>query len=521
MIELCRISMNMIAIYDFGSQFCHLILKQLRFLRYPAKIYPHDVPVETLLKDQVKGIIFSGGPRSIFEEDAPHPDQRVYDLKLPILGICYGSNLVAAHFGGEVRRVGKAEYGIETVRIVDQNHPLTKGMASEEQVLMSHGDSIEQLPPTAKLLGMTRKVTAMFSLDERKAFGVQFHPEVHHTPNGKNILENFARLCGVEKIEYMQDFLEEQVKQIRKQVLPDEHVLMAVSGGIDSTVAALIIERAVGERLHCVFVDNGLMRKNEVQEVCSAYEQLFTNFYFIDASNNFLAALAGVTDPQEKRQIIGRTFYEVFYEFKETLRKKGINLRYLGQGTIYPDRIESAAPSKTASHIKQHHNLVPLPEYLQLELIEPLKDLFKFEVRELGKKLGLSDHFLTRHPFPGPGLAVRCLGVVTRERLEALREADAIFLDLIKKYDLYDKIWQAFAVLLPVKTVGVQGDERTYREVIALRVVESRDAMTATVPEIPWALLQEAARRIVDAIPQVNRVVLDITGKPPATIEWE
>ncbi len=513
--------MKMLAILDFGSQFCHLILKQLRFLRYPARIYPHDVSVEILLKDGVKGIIFSGGPRSIYEEDAPLPDQRIYELGVPILGICYGSNLVATHFGGDVKRVGKAEYGIEIMDVLKREHPLTRGLNDKEQVLMSHGDSIERLPPSAQLLGKTKKVVAIFSIDDKKVYGVQFHPEVHHSPHGKMILENFARICGLEKVKYMQNFLEEQVKRIKKQVLPDEHVLMAVSGGIDSTVAALIIERAIGDRLHCVFVDNGLMRKNEVQEVRSVYEKLFTNFYFVDTSRKFLDALTGITDPQEKRWVIGKTFYEVFHEFKESLRKKGINLKYLGQGTIYPDRIESAAPSKTASHIKQHHNLVPLPNYLQLELIEPLKDLFKFEVRELGRELGLDDHFLTRHPFPGPGLAVRCLGEITEERLEALRDADAIFMELVRSYGLHDKVWQAFAVLLPVKTVGVQGDERTYREVIALRVVESRDAMTATVPEIPWSLLQEAARRIVDEIPLVNRVVLDITGKPPATIEWE
>ncbi len=513
--------MKMIAILDFGSQFCHLILKQLRILNYKAKIYPHDVSAAMLQEEGVKGIIFSGGPRSIFEEHAPYPDPRIYELKVPILGICYGSNLVAARYGGEVKRAGKAEYGVETVRILEREHPLTKGLSEEEQVLMSHGDSIEHLPSSARLLGQTKKVVAMFSMDEQKMYGVQFHPEVHHTPHGKVILENFARICGLKKIEYMQDFLQEQISQIRKRVLPNEHVLMAVSGGIDSTVAALMIEKAVGERLHCVFVDNGLMRKNEVQEVRLVYEKMFTNFYLIDASTRFLQALKNLEDPQEKRKTIGKIFYEVFHDFTESLKQKGINLRYLGQGTIYPDRIESAAPSKTASHIKQHHNLVPLPEYLQLELIEPLKDLFKFEVRELGKKMGLSENFLTRHPFPGPGLAVRCLGKITKERLDALRESDAILLELIRKYGLYNDVWQAFAVLLPVKTVGVQGDERTYREVIALRIVESRDAMTATVPSIPWALLHEAARRIVDEVPLVNRVVLDITGKPPATIEWE
>ncbi len=511
----------MIVILDFGSQFCHLILKQLRYLQYSARIFPHDISVNELSSFNIDGIIFSGGPKSIFEEEAPHPDPRIYDLNVPILGICYGSNLIAEYYGGTVKRVGKAEYGIEMVDVLDRHHPLTEGLMEKEQVLMSHGDSIEALPPSAKILGRTKKVIAIFALDDRKAYGVQFHPEVHHTPNGKIILENFARICEAEKKKDMQDFITDQVWRIRNTVGPNEHVLMAVSGGIDSTVAAMIIEEAIGDRLHCVFVDNGLMRKNEVPQVRKNYEKFFTNFYVVDASEKFLSALRGVTDPQQKRRIIGKMFYEVFHEFKEKLSQQGINLRYLGQGTIYPDRIESAAPSKTASHIKQHHNLVPLPEYLKLELIEPLKDLFKFEVREIGRKLGLDDYFLQRHPFPGPGLAVRCLGEITRERLDALREADAIFEEIIRKYGIYEDAWQAFAVLLPVKTVGVQGDERTYREVIALRVVESKDAMTATVPSLPWQLLYEAARRIVDEIPLVNRVVLDVTSKPPATIEWE
>ncbi len=513
----------MIAILDFGSQFCHLILKKLRYLKIPAKIFPFDVKAEVLQQHNVKGIIFSGGPRSIYEPNAPHPDPKIYALNLPILGICYGSNLVAAHFGGDVKRTGKAEYGIETLYVTNLNHPLMKGLQKEEQVLMSHGDNIEQLPPTAQLLGKTKKVIAAFAIDDKKAYGVQFHPEVHHTPHGALLLENFTKICNVEKTDLHEDFIEKQVTEIKNTVKEDEHVLVAVSGGVDSTVTALIIAKAVPNRLHAIFINNGLLRKNEAEEVNEMYKHLFpqSNYYYVDASEKFLSRLRDVTDPQKKRLIIGQTFNEVYGELVKELRSKGINLKYLGQGTIYPDRIESAAPSKQASKIKQHHNLVPLPKYLNLQLIEPLKDLFKFEVREIGKRLGLSEKFIKRHPFPGPGLAVRCLGQLTKERLDTLREADAILHELVLKYDLYDTVWQSFAVLLPVKTVGVQGDERTYREVIAIRIVESVDAMTATVPELPWEFLKECAQRIVDEVPGVNRVVLDITSKPPATIEWE
>ena len=508
----------MIYIIDFGSQVCHLISKKLHELGYDNKIISPDNALEEIEKQKPRAIIFSGGPDSIYEKDALTIDPRIYELGIPILGICYGHQLMAHQLGGKVVRHAEREYGIYKMKVLERS-PLFEGLEDEEQVLMSHADSVAEVPPGFKVIGRTERCIAAMANDEKKLYGIQLQPEVIHTPKGVKILDNFARLAGTPKKEISQDIVDKLVKEIKERV--NAPILMAVSGGIDSTVAAELIELAVPDLLHCVFVDTGLLRKNEVEEIKKIYTSIFKNFHFVDASETFLSRLKGVTDPEQKRKIIGNTFIEVFEEKVKELEKTVGKFKFLGQGTIYPDRIESAASSKNSAKIKTHHNVGGLPERLNFELVEPLANMYKYEVRQLARKLDIPEQILKKHPFPGPGLAVRCLGEITKEKLEILREADAILEDELKKANLYDQFWQAFVVLLPVKTVGVMGDERTYEHACVIRIVSSVDGMTADVPNIDLKTLKKIAQKIVNEVKGINRVAYDITTKPPGTIEWE
>lgn len=508
-----------IAIIDFGSQVCHLIAKKIRNLGVHSIILPYTVTLKELQNEKVVGVILSGGPASIYEQNAPKLAFRVEDVKVPLLGICYGHQLIAHELGGKVLPSNKREYGTQEITI-DKKDKLLSGLEQRQLVLMSHGDRVEELPPGFESLAGTETCKyAVMIHKEKKIYSVQFHPEVTHTPNGMSIFENFLNYCSITQKWDLESKPEEIIKYLKETI--DKPVLMAVSGGVDSTVAATLIARAVPDLLYCVFVNSGLLRYKEAEEVQTVFTKLFKHFEYIDASDLFIQKLQGVTDPEQKRKIIGNTFIEVFEKQTEKLKGKGWDFKYLGQGTIYPDRIESSQPSKTSRVIKTHHNVGGLPERMKLQLVEPLKEFYKDEVRELGKKLDIDQVLLDRKPFPGPGLGIRVLGEITRERLEVLKKADHIFTEELRKITAWKDLWQAFAVLLPVKTVGVMGDHRTYEEVCALRVVSSVNGMTADVPEIPFQIIQKVANKIVNEVDGINRVVLDVTGKPPATIEWE
>jgi GMP synthase (glutamine-hydrolysing) len=510
----------MIIVINFGSQVAHLIARRVRDLGVYSEIVASDTSASKLKKMNPSGIILSGGPSSVYEKDAPLVDEKIFDLGIPVLGICYGLQLMGKAFG-KVEAHQIKEYGKAMLK-VKGNGKLLNGLGKEEQVWMSHGDAITSMKGF-DILGSTK--TCKYAAVEdnvKKLYGVQFHPEVVHTLKGKQIMKNFIfGVCKAEKDFNIADMKKELIKEIKRTV-GDNDVLMATSGGVDSTVAAVLLHEALGKRLHCMFIDHGLIRKNEKGEVDKAYKEYFKfeNYYSIDASKTFIGRLNGIADPEEKRKIIGHTFIEVFEKKVKELGKKHKNIKFLGQGTIYPDRIESAQPSKRASKIKSHHNLT-LPEGMNLKLIEPLKDLYKDGVRKLAKELGIPEKILHRHPFPGPGLAIRILGKVTEERIAILREADYIFIEELKKSGYYDKVWQALAALFPVKTVGVMGDARTYAYVISLRAVTSIDAMTADWAKLPHELLEKISTRIVNEVKGVNRVVYDITQKPPGTIEYE
>ncbi len=509
----------MILVIDFGAQYCHLIARRIRQLGVRSEILHWTALVEEIKKLQPEGIILSGGPRSVYETGAPTISKEVFKLGVPVLGICYGHQLIAHLTGSRVVGSSK-EYGKETM-LCDNKSPLFKGLLRTEQVWMSHGDSVTELADGFRNIGSTPECKiAAYENEEEKLYGVQFHPEVQHTLHGMAILDNFLNICRAERDYTLKNLDIKMVDEV-KGILGREGVIMAVSGGVDSLVAATILKKATAN-LHLVFVDNGLLRKGEALYVQNMFRELdFKNFHFEDASELFLNRLKGVAEPEQKRKIIGRTFIDVFEKKVSELKKKGIKITFLGQGTIYPDRIESAQPSRTADIIKTHHNVGGLPEKMKLKLIEPLRDLYKDEVRGLGKLLGIRQEFLDRHPFPGPGLSVRVLGDVTAEKLGMLREADAIFIEELKKSGYYSRTWQAFAALLPAKSVGVMGDERTYGYVIALRAVTSADAMTADWARLPHDLLESVASAIVRKVRGVNRVVYDITQKPPATIEYE
>ncbi len=508
-----------ILVLDFGAQYSKLIARRVRECGVYSIILPYNTPLEKIKKLNLAGIIFSGGPASVHQPGAPLPDKEIFQIGVPILGICYGTQLLAQMLGGNVEPARYKEYGIAFLNHSSESTILA-GVSSPTQVWMSHGDQISQLPSGFRPLGSTENCPyAVIGNDEKKFYGVQFHPEVAHTPEGNLIISNFVhKICGVNTPWTMENFISHSINKI-KEIVKDEKVLCALSGGVDSSVTAVLIHKAIGNNLHCVFVDNGLLRKGEPEMVEKVFRNHFhINLHCVDAKNRFLNALKGITDPEQKRKIIGNLFIEIF---EEEAKRLG-NFSFLAQGTLYPDVIESvSATGGPSSTIKSHHNVGGLPEKMNLKLIEPLRELFKDEVREVGKQLGLPDEIIKRHPFPGPGLAVRCIGEVTEERLNTLREADAIFIEEIKKAELYDKIWQALVCLLPVKSVGVQGDERTYKEVCTLRAVVSEDAMTADWFKFPHDFLQRVASRICNEVQGINRVLYDITTKPPATIEWE
>ncbi len=507
-----------IVILDFGSQYTQLIARRLREVGVYCEIYPYFETIEKIMSKSPQGIIFSGGPASVYEPDAPRVDKKIYDLGLPILGICYGMQLITVDFGGEVVRALHHEYG-KAKLYIDKPAKLLEGTKDGQIVWMSHGDKVERLPEGFERIAHTdNSPYAAIANEDKKIYALQFHPEVSHSEEGTKILENFARkVCGITDQWDMGHFAKEQIEKIRKKVGQDK-VLCALSGGVDSSVVTALLYEAIGDQLIPVFVDNGLLRAGEREKVEHVFKNMLkVPLIVIDGKEKFLSALKGVTDPEQKRKIIGHTFIELFDEEA----KKHKDVKYLAQGTLYPDVIESVSVKGPSETIKSHHNVGGLPDWMQFELIEPLRELFKDEVRKLGLELGLPREMVYRHPFPGPGLAIRILGEVTPEALELVRAADSILLEEIKAHGLYEKLWQSFAVLLNVKSVGVMGDKRTYENTIALRIVESSDGMTATFAHIPHDLLELISNRIINEVEGINRVVYDITSKPPGTIEWE
>jgi GMP synthase (glutamine-hydrolysing) len=510
----------MILILDFGSQYTQLIARRVREARVYCEIHPYNLALEKIRALNPRGIILSGGPASLYERDAPNIERAVLDIGCPVLGICYGMYVIAQHFGARSAGAARREYGPATLTI-DQPDELFEGLGgSQHLVWMCHGDRVEELPQGLCAIAHTDNspYAAVRSHDGRLR-GIQFHPEVVHTPQGVAILSNFVhRICGEPGDWTMANFIETKVADIRARVGAQDRVLMGLSGGVDSSVAAALIHRAIGDRLHCVFVDTALLRAGERQRMEEVFaRQLGIALTVADASQLFLERLAGVTDPEHKRRIIGHTFIEVF---EQQARALG-GARFLGQGTLYPDVIESVSFKGPSATIKSHHNVGGLPETMRFELIEPLRELFKDEVRELGRRLGLPGDVVDREPFPGPGLAIRIIGEVTRERLDLLRRADRIVMEETRAAGLQQRLWQSFAVLLPLKTVGVMGDGRTYESVLAIRAVESSDGMTADWARLDPAVLARLSSRITNEIRGINRVVYDITSKPPATIEWE
>ena len=522
-----------IIILDFGSQVTQLIGRRLRELNVYCEIYPFNkIPV---LDDSVKGVILSGSPCSVRDANAPQVDLSRFRGKLPLLGICYGAQFMAHTGGGKVEASNTREYGRAMLKVVAES-PLLKGVSPETQVWMSHGDSISALPTGARVIASTADVVnAAFDFAGEPTFAVQFHPEVFHTVEGSRMLANFALdICGCAGDWTPDSFIETTVEALRKQI-GDERVILGLSGGVDSTVAGVLLNKAIGSQLTCIFVNNGLLRKNEFEDVLASYKDMGLNVIGADASKDFLAALSGVTEPEAKRKIIGRLFVETFDKYA----KKIENARWLAQGTIYPDVIESAGIEGIASKIKSHHNVGGLPKEMNLKIVEPLRMLFKDEVRRVGRALGIKEELVGRHPFPGPSLAIRIIGDITEEKLAVLREADDIFIRGLRNYDctgmgfpcasdprimatnLYDAIWQAGVILLPVKSVGVMGDERTYENPVALRAVVSTDAMTADWFPFPYDFLRDVSNEIIRKVRGVNRVVYDVTSKPPGTIEWE
>lgn len=507
-----------ILILDFGSQFTQLIARRIRELNVYCEIHPFNIPFEKIAAFQPSGIILSGGPSSVYSDDAPIPDKRIYELGIPILGICYGLQLIAFQNGGEVNKAPRREYG-RALLIMDDHTDIFRSLGAQTEVWMSHGDEVTTMPTGFEKIAHSENAgICAIRNNTKKIFGIQFHPEVVHSKEGKKVLSNFVRtICGCSGNWNAESFIESAVQEIRAKV-GNKKVLCALSGGVDSSVAAVLLHRAIGDQLFCIHIDNGLMRRGESEQVVRTFrDEYHIALDVVDGSEQFLTRLNGVSDPEQKRKIIGKTFIDIF----EAEAKKVTGAEFLAQGTLYPDVIESVSFKGPSQTIKTHHNVGGLPEKMDLKLIEPFRELFKDEVRSVGRTLGLSDTLIDRHPFPGPGLGIRILGDITKERLELLRSADDIYITELRKQHLYHSTWQAFAVLLPVQSVGVMGDERTYENTVALRAVTSVDGMTADWAHLPYDFLAHVSNRIINEVRGINRVVYDISSKPPATIEWE
>jgi GMP synthase (glutamine-hydrolysing) len=509
----------MILIIDFGSQYNQLIARRVREFHVYCQIDPPDIDLDYIKNLKPKGIILSGGPSSIYEKNSPKCDETIFDLGIPVLGICYGMQFMINALGGTVKRARKREYGFAELKVKKQTG-LFKGVEEKTNTWMSHGDSTAKLPGGFRITASTENTRIAATVHPKKnLYGLQFHPEVQHTSRGKTMLRNFLfDVCGCKRTWTMKSFAQDSISQIRESV-GNKKVILGLSGGVDSSVTALLIHKAVGENLTCIFVDNGLLRKDEAEKLKKTLKQhLEINIRFVSAKTKFIKALSKITDPEKKRKIIGKIFMDVF----EAQARKIKNVEFLAQGTLYPDIIESqSAFGGPTSVIKSHHNVGGLPKNMKLKLVEPLKYLFKDEVRLLGKALGLDEDLIWRQPFPGPGLAIRIIGEINKSRLSLLREVDDILLDEIRNSGYYKKLWQSFAVLLPIKSVGVMGDKRTYENIVAIRAVTSKDAMTADWAKLPYKLLGKISNRIINEVAGVNRVVYDISSKPPSTIEWE
>ncbi len=505
-----------ILILDFGSQYTQLIARRLRELNVYCEIHPFNkIPA---VDDSLKGVILSGSPFSVHDTEAPVPDLSGIRGKYPLLGVCYGAQYLAQQDGGKVMPSKIREYGRANLSFRDTNSPLMKNLSEGSQVWMSHGDTILKLPESYRIIASTGSVeVAGFQIEDEPTYGLQFHPEVYHSEEGMQLLENFVTdICGCSQNWTPGSFIENTLSGLR-QKLGQDKVVLGLSGGVDSSVAAVLLNKAIGKNLFCIFVDNGLLRKNEFASVLESYKHMGLNVKGVDASDAFMEALKGISDPEGKRKAIGRTFIEVFDREAHRIR----DVKWLAQGTIYPDVIESVSVKGPSATIKSHHNVGGLPDFMKLKIVEPLNTLFKDEVRRIGRALEMPDHLLKRHPFPGPGLGIRILGDVNREKISILQEVDDIFVQNLKKEGLYDKVWQALAILLPVQSVGVMGDERTYESVVALRAVGSTDGMTADWSHLPYEFLAKVSNDIINKVKGVNRVVYDISSKPPATIEWE
>lgn len=507
---------NMILILDCGSQYTQLIARRIRELNVYCEIHPYNHVPE--IGPNVAGVIISGSPASVRDESSPKLQLDQIKGQLPLLGVCFGAQYLVQAFGGRVEASENREYGRANLRFIDEQSDLLKNVSLGSQVWMSHADTIKQLPEGYDIVASTADVdAAAYKIQGENTYGIQFHPEVYHSKDGKTVIENFViNICKCKQDWTPLSFVEETITQMRAK-LGDDHVVLGLSGGVDSTVTAVLLSEAIGDKLHCIFVNNGVLRKNEFDQVLDQYKEMGLNIRGVDSSDRFLDALDGVSDPEKKRKIIGRVFIEVFDDEAKSIS----NVDWLAQGTIYPDVIESVSVKGPSATIKSHHNVGGLPDFMKLKVVEPMNTLFKDEVRRVGKALGIDDELLGRHPFPGPGLAIRIIGEITKEKVRILQEVDDIFISGLRAHNLYDDVWQAGAMLLPVQSVGVMGDERTYENVVALRAVESTDGMTADWVHLPYEFLAEISNKIINRVKGVNRVVYDISSKPPATIEWE